>query len=210
MRLSLTKVTAGRQLEREWEMSGVQPTTVLRSKPEALPAESSSETALHAGLHKFGRRDEAAKGLLLVGIYKMSKVVFFSALGFGALHLIHRDLGDEVLRLTEMLRLGPESHVVGFLMGKADTIGHHQLRQASMFSFGYAGLCLIEGTGLLLRKVWAEYFTVLLTLMGLPLESYELWQRFNWLKVGALVLNLIVLFYLVAVVKRKREADARV
>ncbi len=190
-------------------MSGVQPTTALRPEPQALPAENSCETALHAGLHQLVSRDEDAKGLLLVGIYKMLKVVFFSALGFGALHLIHKNIGDEVLRFTEMLRLGPESHVVSFLMDKADLIGHHQLREASMLSFGYAGLCLIEGTGLLLRRVWAEYFTVLLTLMGLPLESYELWQRFNWLKVGALVLNLMVLFYLVAVVKRKRDADAK-
>ncbi len=190
-------------------MSQVQPTTILTPEPRVLPTESNCDTALHAGLHKLGSRDEDAKGLLLVGIYKMSKVVFFSALGFGALHLIHRDIGNEVLRLTEMLRLGPESHVVSFLMGKADLIGHHQLREASMFSFGYAGLCLIEGTGLLLRRVWAEYFTVLLTLMGLPLETYELWERFNWLKVGALVLNLIVLFYLVAVVKRKRDGEAR-
>jgi uncharacterized membrane protein (DUF2068 family) len=190
-------------------MSGVQPTTILTTEPRALAEESSCETALHSGLHQLGSRDDDAKGLLLVGIYKMSKVVFFSALGFGALHLIHRDLGDEVMRLTEMLRLGPESHVVSFLMGKADLIGHHQLREASMLSFGYAGLCLVEGTGLLLRRVWAEYFTVMLTLLGLPLESYELWQRFNCLKVGALVLNLVVLFYLVAVMKRKREADAR-
>jgi len=182
---------------------------MLTSEPQALTAESSCETALHDGLHQLGSRDGDSKGLLLVGIYKMSKVVFFSALGFGALHLIHKDIGDEVMRFTEMLRLGPESHVVSFLMGKADLIGHHQLREASMLSFGYAGLCLIEGTGLLLRRVWAEYFTVLLTLMGLPLESYELWERFNWLKVGALVLNLIVLFYLVAVLKRNRDADAQ-
>ncbi len=190
-------------------MSGLQPTTILTSEPRTLTAENSCETTPHGGLHQLRSRDDDAKGLLLVGIYKMTKVVFFSALGFGALHLIHKDIGDEVMRFTEMLRLGPESHVVSFLMGKADLIGHHQLRQASMLSFGYAGLCLIEGTGLLLRRVWAEYFTVLLTLMGLPLETYELWQRFNWFKVGALVVNLIVLFYLVAVVKRKRTADAQ-
>jgi uncharacterized membrane protein (DUF2068 family) len=176
----------------------------------ALPIENSEcETRLHAVATGIGSRDDDSKGLLVVGVYKMTKVVFFSALGFGALHLIHRNLGDEVLRITEMLRLGPESHVVSFLMDKADLIGHHQLRQASIFAFGYAGLCLVEGTGLLLRRVWAEYFTVALTLMGLPLESYELWERFNWFKVGALVVNLLVLLYLLAVLKRKREKDAR-
>lgn len=166
-----------------------------------------ADATLHAE-HSRSGRDEDSKGLLFVGIYKLVKVVFFSAIGFGALHLIHRNLGEEVMRLTEMLRLGPESHVVTFLMDKADLVGHHQLRQASMLSFGYAALCLIEGTGLLMRRVWAEYFTVALTLMGLPLESYELLQRFNWFKVGAIVVNLLVLLYLVAVLKRKRDRDA--
>ncbi len=184
-------------------------TTTLAADPGLTPETSDCETTLHAGLATLRSRDEDARGLLLVGIYKMVKVVFFSFLGFGALHLIHKNLGDEVLRITEMLRLGPESHVVSFLMDKADLIGHHQLREASIFAFGYAGLCLIEGTGLLLRRVWAEYFTVMLTLLGLPLETYELLQRFNWFKVGAVVVNLVVLFYLVIVLKRKRERDAQ-
>lgn len=168
---------------------------------------SDCETTLQSGLAELRARDEDARGLLLVGIYKMTKVVFFCGLGFGALHLIHRNLGDEVMRITEMLRLGPESHIVSYLMDRADLIGHHQLREASIFAFGYAALCLIEGTGLLMRRVWAEYFTVLLTILGLPLESYELLQRFNWFKVGALLVNLVVLFYLLAVVKRKRSLD---
>jgi uncharacterized membrane protein (DUF2068 family) len=185
-------------------------TTTTPGTEATLTAEAGdSETTLHAGLAKLRSRDDDARGLFLVGVYKMVKVAFFSFLGFGALHLIHKNIGDEVLRLTEMLRLGPESHVVSFLMDKADLIGHHQLREASIFAFGYAGLCLIEGTGLLLRRVWAEYFTVILTLMGLPLESYELLQRFNWFKVGALVVNLVVLLYLVTVLKRKRARDAQ-
>jgi uncharacterized membrane protein (DUF2068 family) len=188
----------------------MQETDGMQTAMAPILKSSECETTLHAGFANLRSRDEDARGLLVVGIYKMVKVVFFCALGFGALHLIHKNLGDEVLRITEMLRLGPESHIVSFLMDKADLIGHHQLRQASMFAFGYAGLCLIEGTGLLLRRVWAEYFTVILTMLGLPLEAYELLQRFNWFKVGALVVNLAVLFYLLMVMKRKRERDAQV
>ena len=196
---TLTKQRAGRQLG-----AGDVPV----SHQEVLPAQSDCETTLQAGLAQLSGRDNDSRGLLLVGIYKLSKFVFFTALGVGALRLIHANLGDYVMRLAEFLRLGPESHLVSFAMDKADLIGHHQLREASIFSFLYGGLCLIEGTGLMLRRVWAEYFTVLLTVLGLPWESYELMERFTWLKVGVLLTNIGVLLYLLWVLKRKREQDA--
>jgi uncharacterized membrane protein (DUF2068 family) len=166
------------------------------------------ETTLHAELVQLGSKDDHAKGLWLVGLFKLSKAVFFTVLGIGALNLIHQNLGDVVMRVAETLRLDTESHLVSFFLDKADLVGHHQLRQASMFSFGYAGLCLIEGTGLMLRRVWAEYFTVALTMMGLPWESYELIMKFTWLKVGLLAINLVVLAYLLWVLKRKRTQDS--
>lgn len=76
-----------------------------------------------------------------------------------------------------------------------------------MFAFIYSGLCLIEGVGLVRRLVWAEYFTVSLTVLGLPWESYELLMKFTWLKVGVMVVNVIVLLYLLWVLKRKRESE---
>jgi uncharacterized membrane protein (DUF2068 family) len=159
-------------------------------------------------VHAEGQADHA-KGLWLVGLFKLSKAVFFTAVGFAALHLIKHDLGDVVMRVAEALRMTSESRIVTFAMEKADLIGHHQLRQASFFAFGYAGLCLIEGTGLVLRKVWAEYFTVMLTVMGLPWETYELLHKFTWLKVGLLGVNLLVLAYLLWVLKVKRGEEGR-
>jgi uncharacterized membrane protein (DUF2068 family) len=172
---------------------------------DVLTMNGHSQTALHAEPVHTGSAEEHAKGLWLVGLFKLSKAVFFTVLGFAALHMINHDLGDLVMRIAEALRMTAENRLVNFAMEKADLIGHHQLRQASFLSFGYASLCLIEGTGLVLRKVWAEYFTVFLTVMGLPWESYELMHRFTWLKVGLLVINLLVLAYLLWVLKRKRE-----
>jgi uncharacterized membrane protein (DUF2068 family) len=173
----------------------------------AMPMDVHHETKLHAELVELGSKDDHAKGLWLVGLFKLSKAAFFAALGFGALHLIHHDLGDIVMRVAEALRMTSESRIVIFAMEKADLVGHHQLRQASLFSFGYAGLCLIEGTGLVMRRVWAEYFTVILTVMGLPWESYELLHRFTWIKVGLMAINVLLLIYLLWVLKLKRQQD---
>ncbi len=149
-----------------------------------------------------------SRGLLLVGIFKLSKAIFFTAVGAGALHLVHKDLGDVLMHMVDALRIDPESRFVGMLMYKADLINVHQLRRAGTLSILYAAVCVVEGTGLVLEKRWAEYFTVILTAMGLPWESYELLEKFSPYKVVLLVVNLVVLLYLLWVLKKKRAGEA--
>src|SRR5579875_2540177 len=143
------------------------------------------------------------RGLTLVGLFKLSKAIFFTSIGAGALHLIHRALGVLVMRLVDSLPIDPEGRVVSMIMDKADLIDAHDLRRIGAGAFIYAVLCLIEGTGLVLRKTWAEYFTTVLTAMGLPVEIFEIIRRFTWFKVGALAINLAILFYLLWVLKRR-------
>jgi uncharacterized membrane protein (DUF2068 family) len=149
-----------------------------------------------------------SRGLLLVGIFKYSKAVFFTAVGAGALHLVHKDVGNVLMHVVEAMKLDPESRFVGFVMDKAGLIDVHQLRRAGTLSILYAGVCLVEGTGLVLEKKWAEYFTVTLTALGLPWESYELLEKFSPYRVGLLVINLAVLLYLLWILKKKKEEAA--
>jgi uncharacterized membrane protein (DUF2068 family) len=146
-----------------------------------------------------------SRGLLLVGLFKLSKAIFFTVVGAAALRLIHHDLGDVVMNVAHALHFDPESRLVGVLMDRADLIGHHQLRQAGMFAFAYAALCLVEGWGLITRKSWAEYFTVILTTAALPWETYELIYKFEPYKIGLLLINILVLIYLLWVLKRKKS-----
>src|SRR5690242_7572790 len=58
----------------------------------------------------------------------------------------------------------------------------NQLRALSVGTFIYAGLLATEGTGLLLRKRWAEYFTIITTAGFIPLGVYELSRHLRYLK----------------------------
>lgn len=147
------------------------------------------------------------RGLLVVGLFKLSKAVFFTAVGAGALQLVNRNVGDVLMHVIDALRIDPEKHFVGILMDHAGLINSYQLRRAGILSFLYATVCVVEGTGLVLEKGWAEYFTVILTAMGLPWESYELMERFSGYKVALLVINLVVLLYLVWILKKKRKEE---
>lgn len=147
---------------------------------------------------------------MLVGLFKLAKAIFFLGIGAGAIHLMHRNIGELVARLIDALPIDPEGRVVSMVMDKADLIDAHDLRRIGAGAFIYSMLCLIEGTGLLLRKSWAEYFTVILTVLGLPLEVFELLHRVTWLKIGALAANLLILLYLLWILKRRQAVELEV
>jgi uncharacterized membrane protein (DUF2068 family) len=151
------------------------------------------------------RQTEHSRGLLLIGLFKLSKAILSAALGVGALHLLHRDVSLFLLRITNALPIDPEGHFVALVMNKASLIGTHQLKEFSAATFSYAVVCLVEGTGLVLERPWAEWFTISLTLLGLPWESYELAHRVTPVHIGMLVVNLMVLAYLAWFLRRKRQ-----
>jgi uncharacterized membrane protein (DUF2068 family) len=148
------------------------------------------------------------RGLLLVGLFKLSKAIFFTAVGAGALDLMNKNINEVVRHIIDALRIDPESRFVGIVMEHVGLIQPHQLKRAGILSFLYAMVCVVEGTGLMLEKRWAEFFTVTLTALGLPWESYELMQRFSWYKVGLMVINVVVLLYLLWILKKRREGAA--
>lgn len=149
------------------------------------------------------------KWLILIAAYKLGQALLFIALGVGALRLLHKDIQDELTRLIDHLRFNPESKLVNFILLKSSIINDHMLREFSAVVFGYAGIGLIEGIGLYLEKIWAEYLTLAITASFLPWEVFEIIHRVTWIRAGLFVLNTLVLLYLVKVVtERVRERRA--
>ena len=154
------------------------------------------------------QESERDSGLLLIGIFKLVKAVFFCLVGFGAIHMIQKNLGDELIRLVVALRRDPEGRLVQLMLEKVDLVDAHRLRQIGVGSFAYSGLALTEGIGLMLQKVWAEYLTLILTISFLPWELFELATKPSWLRFGVLLTNLAVLGYLIWLLQRAK-AEAR-
>ncbi len=147
-------------------------------------------------LQKRERRRHDA-GLLIIGVFKLLKGVLFVSLGFGVIRLVHRDIGDLLLRAALALRLDPESHFVNFALEKIQDLSPHRIKLIGIGIFLYAALDFIEGTGLVLEKTWAEYFTLVLTASFLPLEVFEILHHFTWVKVAVTFINVLVLLYLI-------------
>jgi uncharacterized membrane protein (DUF2068 family) len=175
-----------------------------------MPNESTSRNeSMHAEEDGSPQRHSHDRGLLLIGLFKLAKAIFFFCIGVGAIHLLHKDLEDEVMRLAVRFKFDPESRFVALLLDKVDLIDAHRLREISVATFAYSALALTEGVGLLLEKVWAEYLTLILTISFLPWELYELFRRPDWFRVNLLLINLAVLGYLVWLLRRKKSSATR-
>ena len=153
------------------------------------------------------KRKAAARdgGLLAIGLFKLAKSVFFFCVGIGALHLLHRDLSEEAQKLANALHFEPEGRITALLMEKVTLIDAKRLREIGFFTFAYSAIALVEGMGLMLQKVWAEYLTLSLTVMFLPWELWELVRRPDWGRLALLLINLAVLGYLLWILERKKK-----
>lgn len=141
-------------------------------------------------------------GLMLIAAYKFLKASVLLLVGFGALHFLHRDLAATVARWVDLLRIDPHNHYLIWLMEKVTKVDETRLREFSAGTFFYSALFFTEGTGLALRKRWAEYLTIISTASLLPLEIYELLQRASIAKFVLLLVNLAVVAYLVYELRR--------
>lgn len=142
-------------------------------------------------------RKSEPRGLLLIAAFKLIKGFALLAVAIGALRLLHRDVAEVVDHWVNAFRVDPHNRYIHWLLAKLPMVDDRKLKELSIGTFFYSGIFLIEGTGLALRKRWAEYFTIITTASFLPLEVYEIFRRVTWAKSVALVVNIAVLVYLV-------------
>ena len=108
--------------------------------------------------------------LLLIALFKLIKGILLLAVGIGVLKLLHRDIAQIVAHWVDILRVDPDNRLIHRLLTRVLSVTPSQLRAASAGTFVYAGLLLTEGLGLLFRKRWAEYFTIITTAGLIPIE----------------------------------------
>jgi len=147
-----------------------------------------------------------AKGdvwIFLIGLFKLFKGISLLIIGFGLLRLLHRDVATVVEHWIEVLRVDPENRFIHRALLRIFNVTPKQLRELSAGTFIYAGIFLTEGTGLVLRKHWAEYMTLISTGLFVPLEVYEIYRHFTMLKLAVTVVNVLIVWYLAVRIKRR-------
>jgi uncharacterized membrane protein (DUF2068 family) len=130
-------------------------------------------------------------------LFKLAKAIMLIAVGVGAVDLLHKDVAQTVSHWVNVLRVDPDNRFIHRIAARIFNVTPGQLKAVSAGTFFYAALLLTEGIGLLLRKHWAEYFTVITTAALIPLEVYELIRHLTVAKVAVLIINIAIVWYLV-------------
>jgi uncharacterized membrane protein (DUF2068 family) len=155
--------------------------------------------------------ERGRKALLAIAIFKLLKATALVATGVAALSLAHDSTSFLTLqRVAEHIKLGPDNRLVDRALAAIWGLDAKKLEELGLGTFVYAAVFLTEGTGLLLRRRWAEYLTTIVTASFIPFEVYELARGFSALKVAGLGVNVAIVAYLLARILAKRAPQRAV
>ncbi|MDQ1632003.1 MAG: hypothetical protein QOC80_1975 [Frankiaceae bacterium] len=154
-------------------------------------------------------RGKALRQLTILRILAVERVVralvlIAAAYGIHRFASAQRSLQDSFGRLLPAAR--PLATRLGLdldhssILREAEKALHARHGTLTLLAVGlllYGLLELVEGAGLWLARRWAEYLTVVATAAFLPLEIHEMLKTVTVTKVGAFVINVLAVVYLV-------------
>jgi uncharacterized membrane protein (DUF2068 family) len=143
--------------------------------------------------------------LYVIGAFKLLKGLVLFAVGIGALRLLNRNMAAEFYNWANAFRVDPGNHYLRRFLVRVSILDKKELKEVTAGTFFYSAIFLNEGLGLLLRKRWAEYLTLIATATFIPLEVYELVRHASLAKGLVLLLNVAVVAYLAMNLRRNRK-----
>ncbi len=135
--------------------------------------------------------ERAGRGLLLLGA------------GLYLLLNLNRDFGKLAERAMRAVELDPRRAFLHRIVAYLHHLHASELRIVAIVAIGYAALEIVEGVGLWLDQLWAEYLTVIATSLLLPWELYELVHRPSVWKAGGIAVNITIVSYLAYLLSRR-------
>ena len=119
--------------------------------------------------------------LPLIGAFKLAKGLLILAVALGVLHLVRGDPADTLAHWASELHIDPEGRHFTRAVDRILSLDARRLKALSAGMFVYAGLFLVEGVGLIRGR------------------------RSTPIRAAALLVNLAIVWYLVARLRRAEE-----
>jgi uncharacterized membrane protein (DUF2068 family) len=148
-------------------------------------------------------------GYRIIGVFKLASGLLFLAVGIGLFRYLDKDLRGTIHHAISLLRLDPDNRYIHKAINWVSGLDHKHLLEIQAGTFIYAFLHILEGTGLLLRKRWAGFLTVIITGSLIPLEGYEVFEKYNHIKLAVLIVNVGIVVYLVWKLRQETRDNAR-
>jgi len=144
------------------------------------------------------------RALRWIAAFKLVKAALLLTVAAAALRLLKPGMLELFVQYLHHFPLAQGYRPVSHLVDKVADLSPHKLEVVAGLAAAYAVLYLVEGTGLWLRKRWAEYFTTIVTASLIPFEVYELFLGVSIGKVAAVAINVLIVIYLIYVLRADR------
>ena len=141
--------------------------------------------------------------LRLIALERAGRGLLLLAAGGYLLFHLNSDFGRLAERVMRAIELDPRRPFFHRIVAYLHHLHASELRIAAIVAIGYGVLELVEGTGLWLDQLWAEYLTVIATSLLLPLELYEIVHRPSVWKAAGIVVNIAIVAYLAYLLRRR-------
>jgi uncharacterized membrane protein (DUF2068 family) len=127
-------------------------------------------------------------------IFKLVKAAALVGLAIAALSLVDRDVAHGVSGWIDHLH--PTNRYLHELVDRISAFEPSTMRWIGVGTLLYASLFVVEGVGLIRRKLWAEYVTIVVTASLIPIEIYEVIHAESLSKAAVLAVNIAIVIYL--------------
>lgn len=145
-------------------------------------------------------------GLRAIAIMEAAKGIIVLAVGFSLFAFVRTDVHTFNEQMVRQLHFNPAQHFPRIFGILSSGLTEANLRLVTLIAGLYSVMRFIEAYGLWFARTWAEWFALVSCCVYLPIELYELAKGFSWLKIGFLLVNLAIAFYLASVLRRNRKA----
>ncbi len=135
------------------------------------------------------------------------RAVVLLALGIVLVTHPHANWASEIARFAQHLGLDPKDNWIQKIIDKVSKISSSQDVVFGVVAIAYAVLEGAEAYGLWTRKRWGEWLTVVATSLLFIPEIWELTKSATPLKVGAILVNIAVVVYLVWRLRRDEHVE---
>jgi uncharacterized membrane protein (DUF2068 family) len=125
------------------------------------------------------------------------------AVGIALVSHPHADWASAIMRWVQHLGLNPNDNWIRHVVEKVRAVPAGQDVVFGVIAIAYGALEGTEAYGLFKRRRWGEWLTVVATSLLIIPEVWELTKGTSLLKVGALIVNLLVVGYLVWRLRRR-------
>jgi uncharacterized membrane protein (DUF2068 family) len=137
------------------------------------------------------------------------RAIVLLAVGVALVSHPHANWASDIAHLAQHLGLDPKENWIQRIIDDVSKIHAHQDLVFGAAALAYGVLEGAEAYGLFKRRRWGEWLTVVATSLLFIPEIWELTKSATLLKVGAVVVNVLVVLYLLRRLKPRPSRPSR-